>query len=127
MPPPALLRSKFLDVEGHHRWSPVAGLLSRTLRGDRSDTIVTEAFKYNECGILTEFFFRFSKVPPMMQGNDESVLDPSPIEKAVARKALQLCETDVLFKLSIPNADGVCFSVTSAPVATPYIWVCCDR
>ncbi|KAF8498097.1 hypothetical protein F5888DRAFT_1803017 [Russula emetica] len=25
MPPPALIRSKFLDVEGHHRWSPVAG------------------------------------------------------------------------------------------------------
>ena len=32
MPPPALIRSKFLDVEGHHHWSPVVGSRHGTVR-----------------------------------------------------------------------------------------------
>jgi hypothetical protein len=32
MPPPALIRGKFLDVEGHRRWSPVAGSRHGTVR-----------------------------------------------------------------------------------------------
>jgi hypothetical protein len=55
-----------------------------------------------------------------MHGNDESVSDPSLTEKVAARAALQLNETILLAKLSIPGPDGVCFFVTSAPEATAY-------
>ncbi|KAN0120535.1 hypothetical protein V8E52_004362 [Russula decolorans] len=58
--------------------------------------------------------------PPAMRGIDESVSDPSLTEKVAAREALQLDETVPLVKLSVPNADGVRFFVTSAPEATLY-------
>jgi hypothetical protein len=92
---------------------------ARLLRWDRSGTIVTEVIKYNECDILAEFFFRYSRAPPAMRGKDESVSDPLLTEKVAARDALQLDEKTPLVKLSIPDADGVRYFVTSAPKATP--------
>ena len=50
---------------------------ARLLRWDRSGTIVTDVIKYNDCDILAEFFYRYSKAPDAMRGKDESVLDPS--------------------------------------------------
>jgi hypothetical protein len=41
---------------------------ARILCWDRSGTIITEAFKYNESPYLTEFFRRFSTVSPEMRG-----------------------------------------------------------
>jgi hypothetical protein len=93
---------------------------ARLLRWDRSGTIVTEPIKYNECDTLTDFLYRYSKAPPAMRGIDESVSDPSLTEKVAAREALQLDETVPLVKLSVPDADGVRFFVTSAPEATLY-------
>lgn len=93
---------------------------ARLLRWDRSGAIVTEVIKYNECDILTEFFFRYSKAPHAMRGNDESVSDPSLPEKAAAREALQLDKTVPLFRLSIPDADGFRFFITPAPETSLY-------
>lgn len=93
---------------------------ARLLRWDRSGTIVTEAFKYNESDLLAEFFFRYSKASDAMRGKDESVSDASPAEKSVAREALQLDETVPLVKLSIPDEYGLRYFVAPAPQATPY-------
>lgn len=82
--------------------------------------IVTDAFKYNECDTLAQFFFRYSMAPPAMRGKDQSVSDPLPTEEVAARNALGLDPNTALVKLSIPDADGVRFFVTHAPIATLY-------
>ena len=93
---------------------------ARLLRWDRSGTIITEAIKYNECDILIDFLYRYSKAPPAMRGVDESTSDPSLTEKLAAREALALDETVPLVKLSVPDADGIRFFVTATPEATLY-------
>jgi hypothetical protein len=55
-----------------------------------------------------------------MRGKDESVSDPSPAEEGAAREALKLDRTIPLAKLSIPDAGGDRYFVTSAPEATLY-------
>lgn len=93
---------------------------ARLLRWDRAGTIVTEAFKYNACDILTEFFIRYSNAEPAMRGKDETVSDPSPTEEVLARRVLDLDKTVPLVKLSIPVEDGTRYFVTSTPQTTPY-------
>jgi hypothetical protein len=89
----------------------------KVLRWDRSGAIVTEVIKYNESDALIEFFSRYSKTPAAMRGKDESVLDPLPAEELAAREALKLDRAVPLVKLSIPDAAGVRYFVTSAPEA----------
>jgi hypothetical protein len=57
---------------------------ARILRWDRSGTIVTEAFDYDQSPYLVEFFLRYSAAPAAMRGKDETVLTPGRYE---ARKA----------------------------------------
>jgi hypothetical protein len=83
--------------------------------------IVTEAIKYNEFNLLTEFLFCYSKAPDVMCSKDESVLVPEPIEESAAREILGLELTVQLVKLSILNADGAWYFVTPVPSATMYI------
>jgi hypothetical protein len=93
---------------------------ARLLRWDRSGVIVTETIEYNKSDTLANFFSRYARAPPAMQGKDESVSDPSPVEEGEAREALQLGKTVPLVKLSIPNAGGHSSFVTSAPEAILY-------
>jgi hypothetical protein len=50
--------------------------------------IITEAIKYNEFDLLTEFFFHYLKVPDAMHSKDESVSVPKPAEELAAREIL---------------------------------------
>jgi hypothetical protein len=94
---------------------------ARILRWDRSGTIVTEAFKYNESPYLAEFFRRFSTASPEMRGKDQSASDPTSSEALAARRCLGLDKKVPLVKLQIPNANGSPhYFITSAPRATPY-------
>ena len=94
---------------------------ARIIRWDRSGAIVTEAIKYNESPLLTEFFRRYSKAPPDMRGKDQSVSCPTFTEAVAARQALNIDNTEPLVKLSIPGIDGsLLYYVASAPRATFY-------
>ena len=94
---------------------------ARILRWDRSGTIVTEGFKYNESPYLAEFFRRFSTASPEMRGKDQTVSDPTPSEALLARQCLGLDNQVPLVKLQIPDAKGSpLYFITSAPRATPY-------
>jgi hypothetical protein len=70
---------------------------------DRSGTIVTEAFKYNEEKFLVEFFHRYSKASPAMRGSDVTALCPTDRQVRAAREALQLDISTPLVKLSVPS------------------------
>jgi hypothetical protein len=94
---------------------------ARFFRWDRSGTIVTEAFHYNESNHLVEFFRRYSKASPDMRGNDQSVSDPTPTEATLARQFLELDNDTPLVKLTIPHTDGSpLYYVASTPRVTPY-------
>jgi hypothetical protein len=94
---------------------------ARILHWDRSGTIITEVFKYNESPYLTEFFRHFSTASPGMHGKDQSASDPTSSEALAARQCLGLDEKVPLVKLQIPDANGSpLYFITSAPRATPY-------
>jgi hypothetical protein len=82
--------------------------------------IITEAIKYNEFDLLTEFLFRYSKVSDAMHSKDKSVLVSEPAEELAAREILGLELMVQLVKLFIPNADGTRYFVTLVPSATMY-------
>ena len=94
---------------------------ARLFRWDRSGTIVSEAFKYNESFYLVEFFRRYSKALPEMRGNDQSVSDPTPLEATQARQFLTVDNNAPLVKLAIPHTDGSSLYYI-APISrvTPY-------
>jgi Fungal protein kinase len=94
---------------------------ARLFRWDRSGTIVTEAFKYNETHDLVEFFRRYSKASPEMRGKDQSVSDPTLAEATIARQALVLDNNTPLVKLAIPHIDGSSlYYIAPVPQVTPY-------
>jgi hypothetical protein len=95
---------------------------ARLLRWDRSGTIVTEAFAYNDFSYLAEFFHRYSNAPLEMRGNDQSVSDPTPAEESIARRTLKLDDHVPLIKLAIPDKDGssLYYIATTANPVTPY-------
>src|SRR6266436_8342280 len=93
---------------------------ARLLRWDRTGTIVTEAFRYNECPILAEFFSRYSMASDARHSKDESISEPSNMEKAMARQNLGYDKNVPLVKLSIPDLDGLHYFITSTPEATLY-------
>jgi hypothetical protein len=80
---------------------------------------VTEAIKYNESHLLTEFF---SVASPEMCSNDQSVLNPMLSEALAAREILELDDEVPLVKLQIPGAKGSpLYFITCVPRATPYM------
>jgi hypothetical protein len=83
--------------------------------------IITEAIKYNEFDLLTEFLFRYSKAPDVMCSKDKSVSVPEPEEESATREILGLEPTVQLVKLSTPNTNGAWYFVTPIPSATMYI------
>ena len=93
---------------------------ARLLWWDRTGTIVTEAFRYNECPILAEFFSRYSTASDARHSKDESISEPSNMEKAMARQNLGYDKNVPLVKLSIPDLDGLHYFITSTPEATLY-------
>jgi hypothetical protein len=96
--------------------------LARILRWDRSGTIVTEAFNYNESPLLAEFFRRYSQAPRKMRGIDQSVSAPTAEEAAAAGKALGLDVKVPLFKLEIPISSGASrYFITTTPQAAFHI------
>jgi hypothetical protein len=94
---------------------------ARLFRWDRSGTIVTDAFKYNESSYLAEFFCRYSKASPEMRGKDQSVSHPTLTEATKARQALVLDDNAPLVKLAIPDTAGSpLYYIAAAPRVTPY-------
>lgn len=94
---------------------------ARLLRWDRSGTIVTEAFKYNESPLLVEFFRRYSKASPEMCGRDQSASAVTPSEADLVRRVLRLDSDTPLAKLAIPVANQPSrYFITHAPRATLY-------
>ena len=96
--------------------------LARIIRWDRSGAIVTEAIFYNQSSLLVDFFRRYSQAPPEMHGIDQSVSDPTPEEKNVARRALVLGNDIPLVKLKIPSTGGCAprYFITTTPRAAIY-------
>lgn len=93
---------------------------ARLLRWDRTGTIVTDAFKYNESPFLAEFFSRYSNASDARRGKDESVSKPSSEEETTARRLLPYDVNVPLVKLSIPDLDGPRYFITSTPEAAIY-------
>lgn len=79
---------------------------ARILRWDRSGTIVTEAFEYDQSPHLAEFFRRYSVAPTAMRGKDETVSIPSRYEARNARKVMGLGANIPVLRLSVPAPDG---------------------
>jgi hypothetical protein len=94
---------------------------ARILRWDRSGTIVTEAFKYNDSSYLVDFFRFYSVAPPAMRGVDASVSIPKAKEQREARNALKWDDNIPLFKLSVPFAPGsLRYFIVCSPITTAY-------
>ena len=97
--------------------------LARILRWDRSGTIVTEAFEYDQCPHLAEFFRRYSRAPDDMRGKDGTVSTPTYAEEYTARCALGLThKPDVpLHKLAvIPLDKDPLYFITPPPIPALY-------
>lgn len=94
---------------------------ARLLCWDRSGTILTEPFKYDEFPYLAEFICCYSNASPEMCGKDQSVSDPTPVEATIARQALVLDDNTPLVKLAIPHTDGSSlYHIAPAPQVTHY-------
>lgn len=94
---------------------------ARLLRWDRSGTIVTEDFEYNESPFLVDFFRRYSKASPEMCGKDQSVSAVTPTEADAARQVLQLDNETPLIKLAVPVTEQHSrYFITDTPRATLY-------
>lgn len=95
---------------------------ARIFRWDRSGTVVTGAFKYNESPFLVEFFRRYSVASPVIRGKDTSALHPTSSEAIEARQALGLDNDAALVKLLIHGPfRHPLYYILSAPQATPYV------
>lgn len=89
---------------------------ARLLRWDRSGTIVTEAFQYNQTPHLTDFFRRFGAAPLDMRGRDLTVSIPTPEAALAAQEAFGLDSADSLLCLKVSDR----LFVVEPPVATAY-------
>lgn len=93
---------------------------ARILRWDRSGTIVTAPFKYNDTPHLIDFLTRFSSASPQQRGVDSSVSRPSPDVASEARAALKLNDSASLYNLEVTDSTGTRSFVVEAPSATAY-------
>ena len=97
--------------------------LTRILCWDRSGTIVTEAFEYDQCPHLAEFFHQYSRALDEMHGKDGTVSTPTSAEECTARHTLGLThKPDVpLHKLAIiPLDKDLLYFITPPPIPTLY-------
>jgi len=98
--------------------------LARILHWDRLGTIMTEAFKYDQCPHLTEFFCWYSRAPDNMRGKDGIVSMPTYAEECTARCALGLTDKpDVpLHKLAVIRLDqDLLYFITPPSILTLYV------
>jgi len=97
--------------------------LARILHWDRSGMIVMEAFKYDQCPHLAEFFHQYSRAPDDMHGKDRTVLTPTYAKECATRCALGLTDKpDIpLHKLTIIRLDkDPLYFITPPPILTLY-------
>ena len=93
---------------------------ARLLRWDRTGTIVSESFEYNEDNHLADFFTRYSCASPEMRGHDASVSQPNHTESEAAAKTLGLPCTTEFVQLEVPEGAGIRTFVVPVPVAPAY-------
>ena len=97
--------------------------LARILHWDRLGTIVIEAFEYDQCPHLAEFFCWYSRAADNMRGKDGTVSMPTYAKELAARCALGLTDKlDVpLHKLAvIPLKKDPLYFITPPPIPTLY-------
>jgi len=97
--------------------------LARILHWDRLGTIMMEAFEYDQCPHLAEFFHRYSRAPDDMHGKDGTVSTPTYAKECTARCALGLTyKPDVpLHKLAIiPLDKDLLYFITPPPILALY-------
>jgi len=97
--------------------------LARILHWDRLGMIMMEAFEYDQCPYLAEFFCWYSRAPDDMCGKDGTVSMPTYAKECTARCALALThKPDVpLHKLAIiPLDKDPLYFITPPPILTLY-------